>query len=355
MEFNIMDAQFFIESIDSISLIPDPDGDVLIQANGKDVNGNGIEVQGGDIGILSALNIVVRSGEDIEFIELFYDIYNSVGTFESQAGITNFRPTIRTVHDQTYTSFGQNENGNGIELYSEASANDIVILSDNVHFGSTDNINIIGQTEVIFESNEDTNIVSHSDIFITGNSASDSNASILLHSRNEVTIEAERDIEVEAANDVFLELSGDLIALGTNFVVSGGSVILTTAGDIEFNANDLFVTTDGDIYLTTDDILISGVDLLFATIGLQQGDLFIGAPDTREAVGSTADVAADRLTFNTRWVDIPSTNTFSIPAINPGILNCANSPNSFWFEADVQQYSIRFCDIDGNEGVVALF
>ena len=356
MEFNIMDAQFFMESIDSISLIPDPNGDVLIQANGKDVNGNGIEVQGGDIEILSALNIVVRSGEDIEFIELFYDIYNSVGTFEAQAGITNFRPTIRTVHDQTYSSFGQNENGNGIELYSEASANDIVILSDNVHFGSTDNINIIGQTEVIFESNEDTNIISHSDIFVTGNSASDSDASILIHTRNEVTVESGRDIEIEAANDVYLSLSGDLIALGTNFVVTGGSVSITTEDDFNMNANDLFVSTDGDIYVKADDdLLINGVDLLFATIGLQQGDLFVGPPDTREANQCTADIAADTLTFNTRWVDIPSTNTFSIPAVNPGIINCGNSPNSFWFEADVQQYSIRFCDIDGNEGVVALF
>lgn len=350
--FNLENGKFVFDANDVIEVNPSENGSLLINSNSSDENGVGIYVQSGDLRIQSALNVILRA-ENIEFNELTHDLYFNVNSFESSAGITDFRPTIRTVHDQLYTTYGSNSNSNGIEIKSEVPANNIVVRSDNLNVASATDVNIIGAGNVYFESVFTTDIVSHSNIFVSGHSSSDNGGSVYFVSDYEINIDAESDIILNAANNLLLSAVGDIFIRGNTFNISGGSVEIKSEEELLVNAdNRISMATDGDINFTSDFLSIfSNDDVEFETDYAGHGDIYIGNPDSQLMAGGQSDIVARIISFNSRIVDIPSTNAVTFPLT---FSNCVQNPNGFWFTSTPPTVTLNYCDTLGNVHVVQL-
>merc|ERR1712110_1146879 len=225
---NIDNGRFIVENLVTAEVTPGPNGNLLMQANGADESGNGVTVESTDVTISSGDNVALRA-ENIYFNELISDVYVRPDDrpLTSPYGTTLFHPTIQSIHDQTWTSYGQNKAGNGIEFTTDVPVGGITFNVGNVGLDSGNDLEIVSEQVLAFESVFDTNVISRSSIHISGNgNAVD---------RNSVSIFAVApgtetpSVEFNAENDIILEASQRLVGeLEGEFDMRGWRTLITT-------------------------------------------------------------------------------------------------------------------------------
>lgn len=357
---DIQDARFIFENLDTLSVLPDSDGILEITAFGRDENGYGIEVQTTDLTIQSQLNVVYRS-ENIEFIELATEDYGNYGFELDLYYFTNlFRPTIQAIHDQTYTSLGKNENGNGIEITCDIPGQRISFEVDNVNFDSSGSISILADNIIEFRSEFDTKLESHSSIYITGEGNSADKNSVYIGAMEPNLTTDTASVEFNAVGDIFIESSTELLAAISDEVSVSGSEFLMEGGNVDFNVvdtfgvdgNDVSITTDSFIEVLAEDIFFTAqneIDIIGDSSLTGTGDIYFGAGG---GIGRDITFNGGILNFNSRIVDITSSNELIWP-LSSNARDCSVSPNGMWFTRQGLDIVLVVC-INGGETRISM-
>lgn len=328
-------------------------GTAFFEAKGGDENGVGIEIVGSKVEFKSDTTINIFA-DDVFFLETPFDFANGFVGFE-------------TVHDQTYTSSGKGERGNGIEVISSVSGRDIDINADNVHFEATGRLSVISDDIVLFTSQYDTDIITHSSMFITGEGNSVDENSVLIAAEGSNGANIAGTIEFNADDDIILTASNNLIASADSLIFVSTQTFIMEGGAIELDARDVFtwngntanVQSGDDVVVTVgDDITWNGLGSGTITAGAGDsleggGDIYFGKDDILigKPPGDTGvTFGGPNLSFDAILVDVPSHNALIVPDIaDPA--DCGAAPFGLWFNTNgvnTNPVDLVFCS--GNTG-----
>ena len=322
-------------------------GHLVVRAAGSDEYLRGIETVASTIEIRSGLTVTNRA-ENIIFKELYGNpdtvLAPSVNDFLTEAG----RPSIVSIHDQTWTSYGENHNGNGIEFTSTVPIYDIGFEVETIVFDSSHSMQILGGKGFTAASIYDADVISHSSIIMEAQGAGVDSNSVYISAGKDSTsttlpLYIGPDIRYYADLDIYLDSVDKIVAeIRDNIRIEAEGDLVHSAGngiDITVPYHTLQLISIGSLEFSGPNIHITGYDINFSQTagftmvanGLQgSANIYFGSTDIEgnSANLPTLDFNAANLIFDSPNVDITSDTALIMPSyVAPG----ACVAGTIWF------------------------